>query len=105
MKCGERRVRHEAGTAAVAEPPPPGEVGRELNGAETIDALSDALLDITGAPRVAFHNVKDIQVKKIGRWVVITVKHKGKDTNTLTFRIGRPWAAVLKNRLLTVLEE
>lgn len=104
MKRGERRVRHEAATAAVAEPPPPGETGRELSGSETVEALSDALLDITGEPRVRFANVKDIQVKKIGRWVIVTVRHNGKDTNELKFRISTAWAHVLKNRLLRALE-
>lgn len=87
----------------AVEPPPPGETGVELTGGEAISALHDALLDITGEPRVKFGNVKDIEVKRVGRWVVITVKHKGKDTNELKFRIGRGWAQVLKNRLLIAL--
>lgn len=76
----------------------------ELHGNDALSAMHDALLDITGEPRVKFGNVKDIEVKKAGRWVLITVKHKGTDTNELTFRIGRAWAGVLKNRLLAALE-
>lgn len=71
----------------------------ELSPAQSIEALADALLDITGAPRVRFSNVKDIEVKRVGRWVLITVKHQGKDTNELTFRINTAWAKALKNRL------
>lgn len=86
------------------QPVPPGEDGRELNGSDSLAALHDALLDITGEPRVRFANVKDIDVKRIGRWTVITVKSKGAP-NELTFRINRAWAQCLSDRLLRVLEK
>ena len=84
--------------------PPPGETGRELSPAATIEALNDALLDITGAPRVRFSNVRDIDVTRVGRWTVIKVKSKGAP-NELTFRVNRAWTQVLADRLAKVLEK
>lgn len=76
----------------------------ELSGAAAIDALHDALLDITAQPRVRFANVRDIDVKKVGRWVIVTVRSKG-EPNELTFRISKAWAKVLLGRMRRVLGE
>lgn len=77
----------------------------ELSGAAAIDALHDALLDITAQPRVRFANVRDIEVRKAGRWVIVKVKSKGGgDVNELTFRISKAWGKVLLGRLRRVID-
>lgn len=88
------------------EQTPPGETAAdELTGAQSIEAISDALLDITGAARVKFSNVRDIAVTKVGRWVLIKVRSRGPEPHELTFRINKAWAQVLKGRLMRALGE
>lgn len=92
---------------------PPGEKPEdELSGA-ALSAVMDRHfatmeedLKAASAPaKLQFHQVKDIRVNRVGRWCLITVKFKGKkgQPNEFTFRIGRPWAGVLSDRLARVL--
>lgn len=98
---------------AIAEPPPPGEKPEdELSGA-ALSAVMDRHfatmeedLKAASAPaKLQFNQVKDIRVNRVGRWCLITVKFKAKkgQPNEFTFRIGRPWAGVLHDRLAKVL--
>ena len=90
----------------VTEPPPPGETGVELTGIDAIAAFDAALQDITKAPRMAIKGVRDIDVRKVGGWVIVTVKfQKLKDDNEVTFRIRKSWAQVLRSRLNAVLDK
>lgn len=87
----------------ACDPLPPGETGTELNGSDAIGALHDALIAMSNPARLKFSKVKDIDVRKAGRWILITVKHDGKDSNEVTFRIQTPWAKTLQQRLTRVL--
>lgn len=88
--------------------PPPGETGIELMGPTAYDALRGAFNRIDAEmepPRMAIKGVKDIDVRKVGSWVLVTVKFQGtKEGNEVTFRIRRTWADVLRNRLSAVLD-
>lgn len=87
------------------DPLPPGEVAAdELTGPHALDALHDALQAIAAPARLQFSQVKDIAVRRAGRWILVTVKYRGADTNEVTFRIRRAWAEVLRNRLSQVLD-
>lgn len=104
---------HEA--AIHVDPPPSGEhADDEVTGAaltavmDRYFATIDEDLKAASAPAtLQFHQVKDIRVNRVGRWVLITVKFKAKkgQPNEFTFRIGRPWAGVLYDRLARVLGE
>lgn len=94
------------------DPPPPGETGTELTGAalvavmDTYFAAMEDDVKLASAPAtLKFGQVKDIRVNRVGRWCLITVKFKAKkdEPNEFTFRIGRPWAGVLSDRLARVL--
>lgn len=98
-----KRQSVAASLVQMLAPAPPGESGTELTGAQFCEALSDALLDLTGQPRVKFANVRDIDVRKVGRWVIVKVKSKGAP-NELTFRINIGWAKVLRGRLSKALD-
>lgn len=80
-------------------PPPPGEDGQELSGADAFAAMHDALEAMSSPARVKLHQVTDITVVKAGRWLLVTVKYAGKDTNEVTFRIRRAWGVLVKQRL------
>lgn len=98
---------------ALAEPPPPGERAEdEVSGAaltavmDRYFATMDDDLKAASAPAtLKFGQVKDIRVNRVGRWMLVTVKFKAKkgQPNEFTFRIGRPWAGVLYDRLGRVL--
>lgn len=103
MKAGGRRREDEIYAEAQIAPPPGEQAGDELTGARSIEVLSDALLDITGAPRVKFSNVRDIAVTKVGRWVLIKVRSRGPEPHELTFRINKGWGLVLLGRLARAL--
>jgi len=89
--------------AVTAASLPPGETGRELSGSDAFAAMHEALKAITEPPRVACKGVKDIDVRTIGRWVVVTIRFTGTETNEITFRMRRSWALVLRGRLNQVL--
>ena len=82
---------------------PPGETGRELTGADAFAALHDALVDITAEPKLRL-TLSDIQVRRTGRWVVLTVRYRKRPENEVTIRISRAWAQVLIGRLTQALE-
>jgi hypothetical protein len=85
------------------EAPPPGETGTELTGSDAIAAIDDALQAIV-QPARAHLTLKDIDVTRVGRWVVLKVKYRGKGPdNEVTVRISRAWATVLTGRLQRVL--
>lgn len=105
MKAGDRHRADAIYAEAQTMPPPPGEDGVELTGSQSLEALSDALLDITGEARVKFSNVRDIAVTKVGRWIVIKVRSRGPEPHELTFRINRGWGLVLRDRLSLVLDK
>lgn len=83
-------------------PAPPGETGNEMCGLEAIAAIHDALKAITEVPRVSLI-VGEIDAKKVGRWVIVTVRYRRKNRKTppeeVTLRISTVWAKVLRDRL------
>lgn len=98
---------------ADLQPPPPGERAEdEITGAaltavmDRYFATIDDNLKAASAPaKLEFKQVKDIRVNRVGKWCLVTVKFKAKkgQPNEFTFRIGRPWAGVLSDRLARVL--
>jgi hypothetical protein len=75
----------------------------ELTGDDAIAALDDALQLFTQPAKV--HVVlKDIEVKKVGGRILLTVKYRGKATNEFTVRLSSAWAKVLTGRLRRVIE-
>jgi hypothetical protein len=82
----------------------PAPVERELSAGDAIAALDDAFQAMTGAPKVQFSGVKDIDVRKAGRWILIRVRYTGKDSNEVTFRIRKAWAQTLRQRLNRALD-
>jgi hypothetical protein len=91
----------------VNEPRPPGETGRELTSIDAIAVFDNALKEIAGPPRMAIKGVKDIDVRKVGSWVIVKIKFKrtkgANESNEVTFRIRKAWAQVMCSRLERVL--
>lgn len=89
-------------------PAPPGETGVELTGGDAIAAMHEALKAITEVPRVSLQ-VGEIEAKKVGRWVILTVRYRRKNRKTppeeVTVRISTIWARVLRDRLKRVVGE
>lgn len=88
---------------ALVDPPPPGERPEdELTGTAALDALHDALLDITGQPRASF-SLLDIKARKVSGWIVLTFYWKGRPETEATVRLAKDKAALLYERLGKVL--
>lgn len=70
-------------------------------------AIDEDLKAASAPATLQFHQVKDIEVRKVSGWVLVTVKFRAKKSapNEVTFRVRRSWAGVLRDRLGWVLGE
>lgn len=104
---GERDVPLKKALATA--PLPPGETGTELTGSNLVDVLAAQFKDMTDPARVEF-SIKDIQVKRLGRWVVFTITFReyvqlnGEIVNEVKVRMPRARAESLRLHLARVLE-
>lgn len=95
-------------TCQDAVPPPPGERGRELTAAAALDVLADQFRDMTEPPQLKL-SVKAVAVKKLGRWVIVTIKFPevvlihGKEVRELSVRMPRARAESVRMLLARVL--
>lgn len=80
------------------------ETGTELTGAQSIEALHEALVTIT-KPADKTLTVRDISFKRIGRFIVMHAKlNDGKTVIEFDVRMPRARAQVIRQRLNTVLD-
>lgn len=88
--------------------PPRGEAGRELDAFTFVAFVAEQFKDMTVPARLEF-SIKDIQVKRLGRWVIVTVKFRedvlldGQVVNEVKVRMPRARAEVLRLHLCRVL--
>lgn len=82
---------------------PPDETGTEMTVTTALGVMSALFVLLTRPARLSFGSVKDIDVRRVSGWVLITVRYRGGDTNEVTFRVRRAWAQVLADRLRRVL--
>lgn len=95
------------------EPIPPGETGTELTSGAAMDALGAALKVVMTrgqqeerqeeevlTPRRRLV-LRDLDVRREGRYIVLTAKFRG--CPSVTVKLNRGWARVLRGRLTRVL--
>jgi hypothetical protein len=91
--------------SAFPEPLPPGERAEdELTGDAAFEAIHTALQQAT-QPASQVLSVRDVQFKKVGRWVLLSLSWKdGKTTHHVTVRMPAARARSLSARLAQVVE-
>jgi hypothetical protein len=104
MKAGASRLNGEVYAAAqrLVDPAPPGETGTELTGAQSVEAIADALLTVTTPANLTFA-VKALSTMKIRRAKRVAVFVTFTDGSMVTLRIAESRLRQLHAQLTKVL--